>query len=79
MRYASIYFVLSATNQEKAVKELTQHVSESTSEVGEQDVGETTVNRFWGPRMGGIPDVNILILFTCFYMFPREDRGEDGP
>ena len=73
MRYASIYFVLSATDQEKAVKELTHHLSESTSEVGEQDVGEMTVNRFWSSLMGGVPDVNILILFTCFYMLPREE------
>ena len=73
VRYACIYFVLSATDQEKAVKELTQHARESTSEVGEQDVGETTVNRLWGPLMGGVPDVNILILFTCFYKFPREE------
>ena len=28
-----------------AVRELTQHVRETTSEVSEQDVGETTVNR----------------------------------
>ena len=73
MRYASIYFVVLATDQEKAVKELTQHASESTSEVGEQDVSETTVNRLWGPLMGGVPDVNILILFTSFNMFPREE------
>ena len=73
VQYARIYFVLSANDQEKAVKELTQHASESTSEVGEQDVGETTVNRLWGPLMGGVPDVNILILFTCFNMFPREE------
>ena len=72
-RCACICFVLSATDQEKAVKELTQHASESTSEVGEQDVGETTVNRLWGPLMGGAPDVNSLILFTCFNMFPREE------
>ena len=68
VRYARIYFVLSATDKEKAVKELTQHVRESTGKVGEQDVSETTVNRLWGPLMGSIPDVNILILFTCFYV-----------
>ena len=73
MRYASTYFVLSATDQEKAVKELTQHASESTSEVGEQDVGETTVNRLWGPLMGCVPDENILIFFTCFNVFLREE------
>ena len=73
VQYARIYFVLSATDQEKAVKELTQHVRESTSEAGEQDVGETTVNRLWGPLMGGVPDVNILFFFTCFNMFPREE------
>ena len=36
---------LSATDQAKAVGELTQHVRETTSEVGEQDVGETTRRR----------------------------------
>ena len=42
MRYACV----SATDQAKAVRELTQNVRESTSDVSEQDVGETTVNRF---------------------------------
>ena len=42
MLYACIYFVLSATDQVKAVKVLPQHISETTSEVSEQDVGETT-------------------------------------
>ena len=37
--------VLSATDQVKAVKELTQHVREMTSEVSEQDVGKTTRRR----------------------------------
>ena len=37
--------VLSATDQAKAVKELTQHVREMTSEVSEQDVGKTTRRR----------------------------------
>ena len=31
--------------QVKAIRELTQHVLETTSEVGEQDVGETTCRR----------------------------------
>ena len=44
VRYAYIDLVFSATDQEKAVRELTQHVLETTSEVSEQDVGETTVN-----------------------------------
>ena len=44
MRYACVYLVLLATDQAKAVGELTQHVRETTSEVGEQEVGETTVN-----------------------------------
>ena len=42
--YACIYFVLWPSDQVKAVRELTQHLRETTSEVGEQDVGETTVN-----------------------------------
>ena len=45
MRYACMYFVTLATDQAKAVRELTQHVRETTSEVSERDVGETTVNR----------------------------------
>ena len=45
MLYECIYFVLSATDQAKAVKELPQHISETTSEVSEQDVGETTRRR----------------------------------
>ena len=73
MLYASIYFVFSATDQVKAVKVLPQHISETTSEVSEQDVGEPTVNRLGGLLTAGVPDVNILILFTCFYMFPREE------
>ena len=43
MRYACVYLVISTTDQAKAVGELTQHVGETTSEVGEQEVGETTV------------------------------------
>ena len=45
MRYVCIYLVLSATDQAKAVRELTQHVRETNSEVSEQDVGETTRRR----------------------------------
>ena len=45
VRYASIYLLLSATDQAKAVRGLTQHVRETTSQVGEQDVGETTRRR----------------------------------
>lgn len=40
-----MYLVLSTTDQAKAVGEVTQHVSETTSEDSEQNVGETTV--FW--------------------------------
>ena len=36
---------LSATDQALAVRELTQHVREATSDVSEQDVGETTRSR----------------------------------
>ena len=45
VRYACIYFVLSATYQAKAVRELTQHVRETTSEVSERDVSETSNGR----------------------------------
>lgn len=40
-----IYPVLLATDQAKAVRELTQHVRETTSEVSEQGVGKTTGRR----------------------------------
>ena len=36
---------LTATDEAKAVRELTQHLREATSEVSEQDDGETTVNQ----------------------------------
>ena len=45
VRYACRYFAVSPTDQAKAVKELTQHVRETTSEVSEQDVNETTLIR----------------------------------
>ena len=44
MRYACICLILSATDQAKALRELTQHVRKTTSEFSEQDVGETTIN-----------------------------------
>ena len=40
-----MYLVLSANDQAKVVRELTQHVHEMTSEVREQDIGETTRRR----------------------------------
>ena len=36
---------LTATDQPKKVRELTQHVREATSEVSKQDAGETTRSR----------------------------------
>jgi len=45
VRYACIYLFLSATDQAKAVREVTQYVSETTSEDSEQDVAETTRRR----------------------------------
>ena len=45
VRYVCIYLVLSATDQAKAVRELTQHVRETNSKVSEQDVGETIRRR----------------------------------
>ena len=77
MLYECIYFVLSATDQVKAVKELPQHISETTSvanrTLAKRLVGEPTVNRLAGLLTAGVPDVNILILLTCFFMFPREE------
>ena len=43
--YVCMYLVLSTTDQAKAVEEVTQHVSETTSEDSEQNVGETTRGR----------------------------------
>ena len=42
MRYACV----SATDQAKAVRGLTQNVRETTSDVSELEVGETTLNAF---------------------------------
>ena len=42
MRYACV----SATDQAKAVRGLTQNVRETTSDVSELEVGETTLNPF---------------------------------
>lgn len=50
-----MYLVLSTTDQAKAVGEVTQHVSETTSEDSEQNVGETTRTR------------NDCILATLYY------------
>ena len=43
--YTYIYHVLLATDKAKVVRELTQHVRETTSEVSEQDIGESTLRR----------------------------------
>ena len=45
VRYACIYLILLATDQERAVRELTYHVRETTLEVRQQEVGETTRRR----------------------------------
>ena len=45
MRYTCIYLVLLATDQAKAVRELTQHVRETTSKGSEQYAAETTCRR----------------------------------
>ena len=45
VRYACIYLILLATDQERAVRELTYHVRETTLEVSQQEVGETTRRR----------------------------------
>ena len=63
MRVYIQYLLLLATNRAKAVRELTWHESEKTSEVSEQDVGETIRRRndrkhvprerkisAWGPK-----------------------------
>ena len=58
VRYACLYLVLSGTDQAKAVRKVTQHVSETTSEDSEQDVAETTVNP--------LTDNSIIILATLY-------------
>lgn len=84
MRYACVYVVLSATDQAKAVGELTRHVRETTSEVGEQEVGETTVNPtehtegacIWltSALIGELSELrdnlNLMFAIQCF-LFPR--------
>ena len=84
MRYACVYLVLSATDQAKAVGELTQHVRETTSEVGEQEVGETTVNPtedtegacIWltSALIGKLSELRdnlkLMCVIQCFF-FPR--------
>lgn len=46
VRHACIYLViLLATDKAKVVRELIQHVRETTSEVSEQDIGESTRRR----------------------------------
>ena len=82
MRYACVYLVLLATDQAKAVGELTQHVRETTSEVGEQEVGETTVNTtehtegacIWLTsaligELSELRDINLNLMFAiqCFF------------
>ena len=49
-----IYLVLSATDRAKAVRELNQHVRETTSEVSEQDVV--------GCATGGCHHCNMLLI-----------------
>ena len=67
--------VLSATDQAKAVEELTQHVREMTSEVSEQDVGKTTRRRNDRklPSLGqwGKGELNHLI---CLHIYPNSFR-----
>ena len=63
--FACINLVLSATDQAKAVRELTQH--ETTSAVSEQDVGETTRRRNdrkpFSPR-----DLELFLPFLKHFM-----------
>ena len=69
VRYACVYLFLSATDQAKAVRELTQHVRETTSEVGEQDVGETT------RRRNDREPVILYCLFVYFVLFQTTRLG----
>ena len=73
MLYECIYFVLSATYQVKAVKEQPQHISETTSEVSEQDVGETTRRRTNRKPLRGSSNGLASVPDVSLYMFPREE------
>ena len=59
VRLACIYLVLSATDQAKAVRELTQHVSEMTSEVSKQ-----------GPVARSLVSANRWLRGIKMYRFP---------
>ena len=58
-------------SQAKAVRELTQQVSRTTSEVSEQDVGETTVN----PWASLFPSQCLSCVLFCFLW---RQRGLSG-
>ena len=63
VRYACIYCVLLANDQAKAVRELTKQVRETTSEVSEQHVGETTRR-----RNDGKPVLSVVYWFLPFLL-----------
>ena len=78
MRYACVYLVLLATDQAKAVGELTQHVRETTSEVGETTVNPTEHTEgacIWLTsaligELGELRD-NLTLMFAIQSFFPR--------
>ena len=78
MRYACVYLVLSATDQAKAVGELTQHVRETTSEVGETTVNPTEHTEgacIWltSALIGELSELrdnlNLMFAIQCFFFF----------
>ena len=72
--------VLSATDQAKAVEELTQHVREMTSEVSEQGVGKTTRRRNDRtlPSLGqwGKGELNHLICLHIYHSLIQTNLTE---
>ena len=61
VQHACIYLFLLATDKAKVVRELTQHVRETTSEVSKQDIGE---GDSWAKVELRPPG---LLVFTCPY------------
>lgn len=61
-----MYLVLSANDQAKVVRELTQHVHEMPSEVREQDLVKTTVNLY---HFATIANVHAVISLTLPQFF----------
>ena len=69
-----MYLVLSANDQAKVVRELTQHVHEMTSEVREQDIVKTTVNLYHFATIANVHAVISLTLPQFFSFRPGPEK-----